>query len=67
MSSNDIPITTACPLFVCGICHTKTGHPHQKWCSFSGVTAPECKDCIYWNRPAESCTHPYTKKCGEPI
>ncbi|MBQ3843256.1 MAG: hypothetical protein II820_11285 [Ruminiclostridium sp.] len=61
MNRNTDNITTVCPLFVCRICHTKTGHPHQKWCTLPEEDIPECESCLYRNTANGKCTHPYKK------
>ncbi|MBQ9437957.1 MAG: hypothetical protein IJU50_06455 [Lachnospiraceae bacterium] len=58
------PIAAECEWFVCRECHTKTGHPHQKWCPLPAKGKEGCGDCIYWQRGRQACGHPYRKKGG---
>lgn len=51
-------IQTKCPDFVCRLCRTKTGWPHQRWCSYRKRTTPECQDCRYYDRRKDQCLHP---------
>lgn len=47
-----------CPLFACRCCHTKYGWNHQGWCEAYQLTAPTCKDCLYFGEQPEICLHP---------
>ena len=62
MRDKDDSITAECTLFACRECHTKTGHPHQKWCALSAKDTSECENCLYYSADKENCTHPYKKK-----
>ena len=55
-------IDARCPRFVCRICRTKTGWPHQLGCEMWLVTAPECADCRYWSAKKSLCDHPAARK-----
>lgn len=67
MIDKDNIITTECTLFACRVCHTKTGHPHQKWCTPNVSGIRECESCLYYNAEREKCTHPYRKKDGDTV
>ncbi|MBP5604962.1 MAG: hypothetical protein J6X60_05405 [Ruminiclostridium sp.] len=60
----DEPIIAECPLFVCRECHTKTGHPHQRWCVLRDKAGGGCSECLYL-QPNDRCIHPYRKKGDE--
>ena len=47
-----------CEDFVCGICRTKVGWPHQVWCDRPELTEPVCEDCGYYNERKKGCAHP---------
>ncbi|MBR0205751.1 MAG: hypothetical protein IJQ45_03280 [Clostridia bacterium] len=51
-------IRAICPDFVCRVCRTKTGWPHQSWCSLVRKNANECLDCRYYNKRKACCAHP---------
>lgn len=51
-------IRSACLLFACRLCRTKTLWPHQSWCAASRVTRPACPDCCYYDPAGMRCTHP---------
>ncbi|MCR4780252.1 MAG: hypothetical protein K5876_04055 [Ruminiclostridium sp.] len=63
MKEKDNIILAECPLYVCRICHTKTGHPHQGWCTLDRDEKPDCGSCIYGR--GALCRHPYKRKGGE--
>ncbi|MBQ9482739.1 MAG: hypothetical protein IJU82_00980 [Ruminiclostridium sp.] len=65
MQNNDRTIIAECPLFVCRICHTKTGHPHQIWCTLSVKGTADCTDCLYRQDINGLCGHPYKRKGGD--
>ncbi len=54
-------ITSTCPYLVCGICRTKVGWPHQRWCNKREKTELSCFDCFYLNTGDEVCAHPVFK------
>ena len=54
-------ISSRCEDFVCRVCRTKTGWPHQKWCS-SENTEPGCSDCLYAAKNGTVCKHPQRRK-----
>lgn len=55
-------IFAECQLFVCRECHTKTGHPHQHWCTLAEDGGTDCTRCLYGQTGGMECTHPYRKK-----
>ncbi|MBQ9383362.1 MAG: hypothetical protein IJT87_03925 [Ruminiclostridium sp.] len=57
-------IFAECPLFVCRECHTKTGHPHQHWCTIAEKSGSGCAECLYRQERSGKCTHPYRKKAA---
>lgn len=65
MTETENKIFAECKLFVCRICHTKTGHPHQRWCIMHTTGKSGCEDCVYWREAEKKCRHPYRKKGGE--
>lgn len=65
MTDKENIISAGCPLFVCSECHTKTGHPHRKWCPKREETAPDCSGCLYRRGTPGECVHPYKKKGGD--
>ena len=65
MQNYDGAISAECRLFVCRECHTKTGFPHQKWCTLRESGSSGCADCVYRNIAGKSCGHPYRKKGGD--
>ncbi len=58
-------ISAKCFLYACRVCRTKTGWPHQSWCSVSGVLSPGCGDCRYWEDEEGACGHPAFRKGGD--
>ena len=63
-------IIAECPRFACRECHTKTGHPHQHWCSQAADDTADrtgCAECLYWQESRGKCTHPYVKKGGDNL
>ena len=57
-------IRSSCPLYICRVCRTKTGWPHQVWCELKGLTEPGCTDCRYHSARNGGCVHPAMKKGG---
>ena len=57
-------IRSACELFACRVCRTKTGWPHQKWCELCDLVRPDCGDCRYWNVGKNKCGHPARRGGG---
>ena len=55
-------IAADCPRFVCRICRTKTGWPHQIGCELACLTAPDCADCRYWSAKKDRCEHPAVRR-----
>ena len=55
-------IDALCPRYVCRLCRTKTGWPHQLGCELAQVTEPECADCRYWNMKNQRCDHPAARR-----
>ena len=58
MAETDNLIRAECPLYVCRVCRTKTGWPHQCWCCQAQVTNPDCEECRYYDRNKTECVHP---------
>ena len=58
MDKNEAVIRSACPLYVCRLCRTKTGWPHQCWCELRDSTEPGCADCRYHDALRGKCAHP---------
>ena len=67
MKDKDDCITAECALFACRVCHTKTGHLHQKWCTLSAENKVECENCLYYSTKKKKCAHPYRKKGGDTV
>ncbi|MBQ7460430.1 MAG: hypothetical protein IJS72_03565 [Oscillospiraceae bacterium] len=59
---SDNRITAGCELYVCRECRTKTGWPHQRWCTLRGLTEPDCGECRYYGREKRICVHPAARK-----
>ena len=59
MGTTDNLIRSACPLFACRICRTKTG-----WRGAAAATQPGCPDCRYWDTAGFICAHPVRGKRG---
>lgn len=65
MKKNKLRIASPCPLYACRECRTKTGWPHQRWCSLAKLTEPACADCCYRNPAKDECVHPRRRKGGD--
>ena len=61
MEETNSRIRSACARFACSQCRTKTGWPHQSWCSLRGSTEGDCPACRYFDRRRKSCAHPAGK------
>ena len=60
---NERPLIGArCPRYVCRLCRTKTGWPHQPGCALALLTNPVCADCRFWNEKKNRCNHPAARK-----
>lgn len=57
-----VPIDAQCPDFVCRLCRTKTGWPHQRGCTETANVRPTCADCRYWREKDRRCHHPARRK-----
>ncbi len=64
MGEIDVVIRANCPRFVCRVCRTKTGWPHQRWCGLGGLTDPACEACRYYAPDRDRCVHPAQRKGG---
>jgi hypothetical protein len=58
-------IRAKCESYACRECRTKTGWPHQKWCTLSRLTEPDCADCRYWSVKKAGCDHPARRRGGD--
>lgn len=59
----DRPLIQArCARYVCRICRTKTGWPHQLGCALAQLTEPSCADCRYWSERTSRCDHPAVRR-----
>ncbi|MBR6101092.1 MAG: hypothetical protein IKP95_01555 [Ruminococcus sp.] len=65
MDTLTIKDTDECSLFACRVCRTKTGFPHQKWCSLYGSDKGSCGGCIYFDKRKKRCRHPRKLKDGD--
>ena len=57
-----VRIAAGCPRYVCRLCRTKTGWPHQIGCELACLTAPDCADCRYWSAKKDRCEHPAVRR-----
>lgn len=64
MKETDSVICTACPLYACRVCRTKTGWKHQRWCRMAEITQPGCEACRYYDAEGNACAHPAQRKGG---
>ena len=55
-------IAADCPQFVCRVCRTKVGWPHQRWCEIRNITKTLCSDCQYRGRNGGECIHPLRRR-----
>lgn len=59
--STDNIIRGNCSDYVCDVCRTKYGWPHQIWCEKKYLTEPTCENCGYYNARKNCCAHPARK------
>lgn len=62
MPEKNTEIRSACPLYACKDCRTKTGWRHQSWCSLADVHEPGCEHCLYHDPDRDTCVHPVRRK-----
>ncbi len=64
MDKTETVIRSACPLFACRLCRTKSGWPHQRWCVLRDMAEPGCPDCRYFDLTRGVCAHPAKERRG---